>query len=607
MPRPRDSRLPYMPGIDALRAIAVLAVFFYHVGAGWMPGGFLGVDVFFVISGYLITALLLSEFRKRDHISVIAFWLRRARRLLPAVAVMIAVTLIVAALLIPSDVNRLRGDGLASLLYVNNWHLILTHQSYFQSFGRPSLFRHLWSLSVEEQFYLLWPLLFAAGMTLFGRKRLLMGVIAGALLSTLLMIVLFDPFNTNRVFYGTDTRAVGLLVGVALALVWHPNDLRQGGRRAGWLLDAIGVVALALILRDFFTVHDFEPSLYKGGFLLLAVFTGALVAALAHPAARLGRILGNAPLVWLGLRSYSFYLWHWPILMLTRPNLDVPLSGPFLVILQLGATLLLADLSYRYVEQPFRHRRDSASAPSWLRVGRPALAAGVLATVFLVGYSGLVSGGSGGVQPATANGPKVVTTDTRQNIHGETKAPNLNVSSPSPAGHPNRGSPAGHPKPPPPSTASAAPVLALGDSVMLGAATNLAHDLGGHVVVNAEEGRQATAYAPLIDYYRKRGQLPDTVVIQLGNNGPVYSDQLNAIRQALAGVDHVYFVNVEVPRSWQSEVNGELSSFVDGWPQAKVIDWYDTVQADMTYDGIHLNPSGQTAYTNLLRTAVRGG
>jgi peptidoglycan/LPS O-acetylase OafA/YrhL len=592
-----------MPGIDALRAIAVLAVFFYHAGAGWMPGGFLGVDVFFVISGYLITALLLSEFRKHDHVSVIAFWLRRARRLLPAVAVMIAVTLIVAALLIPSDINRLRGDGLASLLYVNNWHLILTHQSYFQSFGRPSLFRHLWSLSVEEQFYLLWPLLFAAGMALFGRKRLLMGVIAGALLSTLLMIVLFDPFNTNRVFYGTDTRAVGLLVGVALALVWHPNDLREGGRRAGWMLNVIGVVALALILRDFFTVHDFEPSLYKGGFLLLAIFTGALVATLAHPAARLGRILGNPPLVWLGLRSYSFYLWHWPILMLTRPHLDVPLSGPFLVVLQLGATLLLADLSYRYVEQPFRHRRDSASAPSWLSIGRPALAAGVVATVFLVGYSGLVSGGSGGVQQANANGPKVVTTASatapRQNLHGETRAPDL-------YGRPT--SPPPQPKPPPPATTSNdPPVLAIGDSVMLGAATDLANELGGQVVVNAQEGRQATAYAPLIDHYRKRGQLPDTVVLQLGNNGPVYSDQLNAIRQALSGVDHVYFVNVEVPRSWQSEVDGELSSFVNGWPQAKVIDWYDTVQADMTYDGIHLNPSGQTAYTNLLKTAVRGG
>jgi len=199
MSRPQDNRLPYMPGIDALRAIAVLAVFFYHVSTGgWMPGGFLGVDVFFVISGYLITALLLSEYRRAGHLDVLRFWLRRARRLLPAVAVMIALTLVIAAIVTPGDVPSLRGDALASLFYVNNWHLIFSHQSYFQEFARPSLCRHLWSLSVEEQFYLLWPLAFAAGMKLLGRQRLLLGVLAGAALSTLLMIVLFNQASPDR-------------------------------------------------------------------------------------------------------------------------------------------------------------------------------------------------------------------------------------------------------------------------------------------------------------------------------------------------------------------------------------------------------------------------
>jgi peptidoglycan/LPS O-acetylase OafA/YrhL len=602
MTRPSDNRLPYMPGIDAMRAIAVLAVFFYHVGAGWMPGGFLGVDVFFVISGYLITSLLLAEFRRAGHISVVKFWLRRARRLLPAVAVMIAVTLVLAALIIPGDIDRLRGDALASLFYVNNWHLIFTHQSYFQEFGRPSLFRHLWSLSVEEQFYLLWPLLFAAGMTLLGRKRLLWGVVAGALASTLLMVILFDPVgSTDRIFYGTDTRAVGLLIGVALAMVWHPNDLRKAasGRRAGWVLDAIGVVALALILRDFLRFHDFEPGLYRGGFLLLAIFTGLLVGVCAHPAAKLGRLLGSAPLVWLGLRSYSFYLWHWPILMLTRPHIDVPLSGPFLVVLQLGATLLLADLSYRYVEQPFRHRRDSAAAPRWLGVGRPALAAAVIATVFVVGWSGIVPGGGGSSTGiARANQARVVVTNGDQGLTARQDEPGQATTLP---GHPARrhltqGGGAGQ------GTA----VLAIGDSVMRGAATELAKRLGGNTIVDAEEGRQATSYPAVIDAYRKAGKLPDHVVVQLGNNGPVYYDELNQLRTALAGVDHVYLVNVEVPRSWQGEVNGELESFVKSWPQAQLIDWYDTVQGDMTYDGIHLNPAGATAYTNLIARAVRG-
>ncbi len=596
MTPPRENRLPYMPGIDALRAIAVLSVFFYHVGAEWMPGGFLGVDAFFVISGYLITALLLSEFRRAGHVNVVAFWLRRARRLLPAVAVMIAVTLIFAAVLTPGDLDRLRGDALASLLYVNNWHLVFTHQSYFQEFGRPSLLRNLWSLSVEEQFYLLWPLLFAAGMTLFGRKRLLLGVLAGVLLSALLMFVLFDSGgSTNRVFYGTDTRAVGLMIGVALALVWHPSDLREGaGRRAGWWLDAIGVLALVMIVRAFLTIHDFEPSLYRGGFLQLAFWTGLLVATLAHPSARLGRVLGNPALVWLGLRSYSFYLWHWPLLMLTRPHLDVPLSGPLLVVLQLAATLILADLSYRYVEQPFRHRRDSASAPRWLGLGRPALAAAVLTTVFLVGWSSLVSSGGGEVERADANPARVVTPGPQ--VAGAVRLGMLGVVDRI-RGVPIRRRAPSTPKP---------AILAIGDSVMRGAAPALARRLG-NVVVDTHEGRQAAEYPPIVDQYRRDRQLPESVVIQVGNNGPVYTKEIDELRAALAGVQHVYLVNVAIPRSWQSEVNGELESAVEDWQQAKLVDWRSKFRDDGTYDGIHLNRSGEAAYTELIANAVRGG
>ena len=570
MPRPQDKRLPYMPGIDALRAIAVLAVFFYHVNTGgWMPGGFLGVDVFFVISGYLITALLLSEYRRAGHLDVVRFWMRRARRLLPAVAVMIAVTLVLAAIVIPGDVPSLRGDALASLFYVNNWHLVLSDQSYFQEFARPSLFRHLWSLSVEEQFYLLWPLAFAAGMKLLGPQRLLLGVLAGAGLSTLLMIILFDPGSPDRVFYGTDTRAVGLLLGVALAMVWHPSRLRPiTGRGARWILDGVGVLALVMILRTFLDVRDFDPSLYQGGFLLLAFWTTLLVGVLAHPAARLGTLLGNAPLVWLGLRSYSFYLWHWPVLMLTRPDIDVPLHGPFLVILQLAATLALADLSYRYVEQPFRQRRDSKAAPAWLGIGRPALAAGVAATVLVVGWSGLVSGSK------------------TPGLHAE-------VASANPQGG---SAEIGKLRDPP-------EVLAIGDSVMAGAADTLRREFGGEAIVDAKESRQPWDYDTAVRRYRDAGALPDDVIVQIGNNGPVYSDELVDLRTALAGVDHVYLVNVEVPRSWEDEVNSELAQFAaEDWPEATVIDWHAAAatNADLTYDQIHLTPQGEKLYASLI-------
>jgi peptidoglycan/LPS O-acetylase OafA/YrhL len=596
-----------MPGIDGLRAIAVLAVFFYHVGAGWMPGGFLGVDVFFVISGFLITSLLLSELRKSGRVNVPRFWLRRARRLLPAVLVMIVVTLLAAAILVPDRIDSLRGDALASLFYVNNWHLIASDQSYFEQF-EPSLFRHLWSLSVEEQFYLLWPLLFAAGISLFGRKRLLWGVLVGAAASTLLMIVLFDPGSgTDRVFYGTDTRAVGLLIGVALAMVWNPNELRMrtSGPGAGWVLDAIGLVALALIVRDFLRLHDFDSSLYRGGFSFLAVFTGVLIAVLAHPAARLGRLLGCAPLVWLGLRSYSFYLWHWPILMLTRPGIDVPLTGPSLVVLQLGATLVIADLSYRYVEQVFRLRADSPAARRRLAIGRPALAAAV-AVAFAVAWSGVVPTG-GGSDGAVAQAHQARVIVTGRDADGDPSQASLAKPPTVPVAQRHHRNPPSDESSGREASRPDRAVLAIGDSVMRGASTQLVSALGDKAVVDAEEGRQASAYPDLIDSYRERGELPNRVVVQEGNNGPVYWADATALKASLAGVDHVYLLNVEVPRSWEDEVNSELEQIAGVWPEAEVVDWHDAVSPEMTYDGIHVDPDGAEVYANLVAGAVNGG
>jgi len=298
-------------------------------------------------------------------------------------------------------------------------------------------------------------------------------------------------------------------------------------------------------------------------------------------------------MVWLGLRSYSFYLWHWPLLMLTRPHLDVPLSGPLLVVLQLAATLALADLSYRYVEQPFRHRSDSASAPRWLGMGRPALAAAVLATVFLVGWSSLVSNGTGEVENADANPAKVVTSKQRA---GGTRPGMLGVVDRI------RGVAAVPPATPTPKPA----VLAIGDSVMRGAATTLARQLG-NVVVDTHEGRQAAEYPGIVDQYRRSGQLPERVVIQVGNNGPVYTKEIDRLRAALTGVQRVYLVNVAVPRSWQGEVNGELAAAVRDWPQAQIVDWNERFREDETYDGIHLNRAGEAAYTDLIVGAVRGG
>jgi peptidoglycan/LPS O-acetylase OafA/YrhL len=557
-----------MPGVDGLRALAVLAVFVYHFhnGGGWLPGGFLGVDVFFVISGYLITSLLLSEFRVTGRVDLVRFWLRRARRLLPAVGVLIGVVMVLAVFFSFGDISVLRGDALASMGYVTNWELIFSHQSYFEQFARPSLFRHLWSLAVEEQFYLLWPLAFGFCMTRFGRRRLLLGVITGALASSLLMAILFDPGNPNRVFYGTDTRATPLLIGVALAFLWHPDQLRaQTGRLAPALIDLVGAVALGMVVVTFLTVHDYDLSLYRGGFLLLSLWSALLIGALAHPAAQIGRVVGNPVARWLGLRSYSFYLWHWPVLELTRPGIDVSLFSPVLFTLQLAATIALADLSYRYVEQPFRRSRGW-TRPDWLRIGRVGIAVGVVVVVLVVGWSGIApSGKPGGVHPASAH------------ITGRATGGD------------------GPPE-----------VLALGDSVMVDARTGLARRVGPGLTLNAAVGRQPAEIISLLHDYAAAGEVPEHVVIQLGNNGPVYGDDLVRLHNALEGVPHVYLVNVDVPRSWQGEVNSILHEAAQNWGQAELLDWHAIAgKKRVTTDGVHLTTEGIRLYSRLIASAVR--
>jgi peptidoglycan/LPS O-acetylase OafA/YrhL/lysophospholipase L1-like esterase len=612
MSRPQDKRIPYLPGIDALRALAVLAVFLYHAGVGWMPGGFLGVDLFFVISGYLITSLLVSEYRRGGHIRLGQFWLRRAKRLLPAVGVFIAVTMVVAAIVTPEDIAGLRGDAVSSLFYVANWNFVFEHQSYFDQFQRPSLFRHLWSLSVEEQFYLLWPLVFAAGMTLFGRRRLLAGVIAGALASVLLAWILFDQGGDNsRLYYGTDTHAVGLLAGVALALVWSPLGVRRrsAGRLVGPTLDAIGVLALGYIVLSFVHVHDYDLGLYHGGYLSLAIVTAILLAVLAHPAARLGKLIGRPPVLWLGLRSYSFYLWHWPVLVLTRPGVDVSMPRGILIPLQLLVVLALADLSYRFVELPFRGKTKMPRLPEdWLRVGRPALLVAVPAVVILVGWSGLVATGPRHLQPGLA-------------AASTASFARVNVSEPSRQdpksgrdGSHGSGTPARSPR-----------IVAFGDSVMIGAKERLAARLGprsgalfGHMTdkapeahlgfsMNAKVSRQADEFIALARRLQATGAHPDALVIQMGNNGPLYSDEMEELRKATSNAKEIFLINDHAPVDWIEQSNDQLAEAAEVWPHTTLVDWASVAKShdNLTWDGIHLTPAGAGVYTRLIAAAIR--
>ncbi|MBV9790477.1 MAG: serine hydrolase [Chloroflexi bacterium] len=366
-PAQHETRLRYLPGLDGVRALAVIAVLLYHADLP-IAGGFLGVETFFVLSGYLITALLLVEWNQHSRIDLRAFWLRRARRLLPALFVMLLGTLLIAALFLRGERTGLGADILAALGYVMNWRLIASGQAYFDPLVRPSLLQHLWSLAVEEQFYLLWPLIFFAGMRLLRKKGFLALTLIAAISSTALMAWLYQPGgDPSRIYYGTDTRASGVLFGAALALIWTPTGTTsERGRRLAWLLDGAGLLALTVLIACFVWVSDRSAWLYRGGFTLIDLLTIVVIAALTHPSARImPRLLGVLPLRWVGLRSYGLYLWHWPIFMVTRPLVDLPLDVLPALGLRLAIVIVLVELSYRYVEMPIRHGAAGRVISHW--------------------------------------------------------------------------------------------------------------------------------------------------------------------------------------------------------------------------------------------------
>ncbi|HEX6229372.1 MAG TPA: acyltransferase, partial [Solirubrobacterales bacterium] len=407
MPEPVQRGQRYMPGLDGLRAIAVLGVILYHLGFGWAEGGLLGVGVFFTLSGYLITDILLNQ-ASRGGIRLKSFWLARARRLLPALFVMLIVVMAWVTVIGPHQPSDFRAAALSAAGYVNNWWLIFHDVSYFARVAPPEPLNHLWSLSIEEQFYIVWPFLLMLGIRLVPEVRFSTGVrfrlagvtLALALLSGVLMVLLYRPsVDPSRVYYGTDTRALELLAGAALAMMWPSRRLRANvSPRARAMIDGIGIAGLIVIAVMFWRVSEFSPFLYRGGFAVLSLATVFAVASMAHPASRLGPIVGCSPMRWIGERSYGIYLWHLPIIVLTTPE---SAHGPdaLRAALQVVATVAVAELSWRYVENPIRHGalgrlwaelrsgawgRERITRPGWA-VASASLAVSTAAVAGLVG------------------------------------------------------------------------------------------------------------------------------------------------------------------------------------------------------------------------------
>jgi peptidoglycan/LPS O-acetylase OafA/YrhL len=643
------SRVPYLPGLDGMRAIAVVAVMVYHANPDWLPGGFLGVEVFFVISGYLITLLLIAEKERTSQIDMKQFWIRRARRLLPALFTMMIALTIWTALFERDALGKLRGDVIAAFFYVSNWYQIWTGAGYTASNDFAPL-RHLWSLAVEEQFYVIWPVVMFA--LLRGGSRKIADIsrylVLAAIAITVVVAVLHHsgPVGTPEVtpeaywtifgrevskvdalYLSTITRASGLLLGAAFAMVWRPVALMRGPLRTkGRTLDGVafaGFAALAAMAWFMYLLgpDGADPWLFRGGFFLCGIATLMMVAGVTHERAMTSRVLSLPVLLWIGTRSYGLYLYHWPIYQLIRNIAGNHLKLHEFVFAMI-ATGIITEASYRFIETPIRKGTFGASLA---RIRRSPLAGprnallgvgAVLTSLTLFAGVGLatapvVENEVRELLDATAdatcdvvNDPTcsgVVTTDPAV-VPDETTAPDDTTTPDDTTDSSGSGV---TPAPVETVTTQAAPAaiakLALGDSVMQGAAPSLVEQ---GFIVDAVESRQFADGADAIATLSSQGRLGDVVVVHLGTNGYISESDMTRMMDALAGVPQVLLLTIDVDREWTADNNAMVYDAANTYPNVFLLDWAGNAAACpgdcFASDGYHLRTDGQKYYAALI-------
>ena len=620
----------YLPGLDGLRAVSVLAVLAFHhyfIGGheqGFAPGGFLGVEVFFVVSGYLITSLLLAERRETRTVSLRRFWMRRARRLLPALFAMLAIVVLYALLFLPDSINKLKADSLAALSYTSNWWLVISHQSYASEAGRPALLKHLWSLAIEEQFYLIWPPLLLLGLRKLGRKSLLRTMLIVAFASSVLMAVVASG-SINSAYYSTYTRLSGLLLGSAMAFFFAPYQIRgRAGRGARAALDLAGLFGLLVLLWAF--AHYTFPtstagdlSVFRGGFLLVDLATLFVIASVVHPRSDTGPILGCRPLRWIGVRSYGLYLWHYPIFCITRPGLDIPLHGWPLAGLRLVLSFGAAELSYKYVETPVRNGaisrylalvRTEHGARRERIIRRGIVVVSIASVAILTLGSALVV--TEGETPKIPGFNAKAHAGDRGNAADAQTIKELRARNHTPTTR--VGTPTSRPGVAPgktPTTANALThaILALGDSVMLGAQDSLRTAIPG-IFVDAKVSRQFWDTTIVLESYKAEGILPPTIVVHMGTNGAFTDGQFEQLMAAVGNKRRIFFINAREPRSWETRVNDTLAVNVRRYPNARLLDWHNYSSSHPDWfvaDGIHLTGLGAQKYAQFIKLHLRAG
>lgn len=572
----------YIPAIDGLRAISVIAVLLYHLTLPWWPGGFLGVDLFFVISGYVITRLILDSIERSSALDLRRFYRSRIRRLFPALIFMVVTTTLFIGVWAPETVKRFVSDLPFLFTGLMNWALVAREQDYFSTIGRPPLLQHTWSLAVEIQFYLLWPLILLFVLRFFGKKRIPAFALFFALASgTLLFLysVKIDAESSSsvsHVYFGSDTHSIGLFLGSALAVRWIPRNFSaEIAKGAKTFIDGFGIAALIGLLALFLFVDPNDPTLYRIAFPLTAIFGCMFLMSVVHPASRLANQITRAPMMWIGERSYGIYLWHWVVFQVTRPSVDLVGEDWALYSLRILIVFALADISYRWIEVPVRNGaielwiKGLKYRTSVVRARQKSLVA--IAVVALFAATTTVS----------------INAIERTNV--ATDAAEVSVDEKSvgsdfdPVASPNEKT----------------GLWIAGDSVILGI-RSLLEGYEPVDLINARVGRQLPE---LIDVVRVDVKsVPESIaIVNLGNNGAIREEQVRELFELLKDQPNFIVVNAAVPRGWREANNEIIASVIDEYPNGRLVDW-DRISTDrpeyFAPDGVHLVPTGANVYVS---------
>ena len=573
----------HISSIDGLRAIAVTAVVLYHLGISWIPGGFLGVDLFFVISGYVITRLILDSINQSSALDLRAFYAARIRRIYPGFLFMVISTIIFIGVWAPEAIKRFLSDLPYALSGTINWALVARNQDYFETIGRPPLLQHTWSLAVELQFYLIWPIILLTVLKYFGKKNvariaLIIAIISGTIL--FLVSLQLDQANSAKVshiYFGTDTHSLGLFLGSALAVSWIPQNLSANiTKRAQDVIDGIGVVGLLGLISTFLFIDESNPSLYQIAFPLAAIFGCLVIISLVHPASRFAPIISTPPFRWIGQRSYGIYIWHWVIFQVTRPSVDLSGETWALYLARVLLVLALADISLRWVEIPFRQ----GQVQTWFRgmkyrSSKERVRQQLSVLVSIIAVLAVTTS----ISVSAINKSNQISQVINEELTDQEESPV------------DLGSTTG--------------LWVTGDSVILGIRSKLENK--EHIsLVNARVGRQAPELLAVMQV--DQSSVPSSpVIFNLGNNNALSEQTVVEIFEVIKNQPQIIVVNTAVPRPWRDSNNAIISKVASNYANVKLVDW-DRISKDrpelFAPDGVHLSPMGSDVYVDLVLSVL---